>query len=243
MNNLQLEKRANTFREINGLGSNDAIRLKSLLTKLNVIVVFKPLSDKFSGMALKVDENKFMLINSNHTLGKQHFTICHELYHLFIQENFTSMICDTGKFNSKDGEEYNADRFASILLLPELGIKDLIPENETSKDKISLKTILRLEQYFSCSRGALLYRLKELKLISNILYDKFKVNVKKSAVEYGHDLALYNHGNNNLIIGNYGEYAKELYDKEIISESHYLSLLYDLGMNQNYLNEIFGSNE
>ena len=52
---LILEKKANDFRNRNGLGSNDSIRLKSLLNKLDVLTVFKPLSAAFSGMALKVD--------------------------------------------------------------------------------------------------------------------------------------------------------------------------------------------
>jgi hypothetical protein len=46
-----------------------------------------------------------------------------------------------------------------------------------------------------------------------------------------------------LTIGNYGELTRELFNKEIISESHYISLLYDLGMIEEYLNKIFDSNE
>src|SRR5690606_844105 len=104
MNTNILEKKAYEFRKNAGLSSEDPIRLKSLLTKLNVLTVYKPLSDRFSGMALKVGDNRFILVNANHSLGKQHFTICHELYHLFIQENFTSMVCDTGRFDSSSGE-------------------------------------------------------------------------------------------------------------------------------------------
>ncbi len=69
MNQLILEKKANDFRNRNGLGSNDSIRLKSLLYKLDVLTVFKPLSTSISGMALKIDKEgevkRFVLINSN----------------------------------------------------------------------------------------------------------------------------------------------------------------------------------
>ena len=54
MNPLILEKKANEFRTKNGITQNDSIRLKSLLSKLNVITVFKPLTGKISGMAIKV---------------------------------------------------------------------------------------------------------------------------------------------------------------------------------------------
>lgn len=247
-NKLILEKKANNFRQQNGIGSYDPIRLKSLLSKLNVITVFKDLSSDFSGMALKTSKSDFttryLLINSSHSLGKQHFTICHELYHLYIQQEFNSMICNTGQFIKKDKEEYNADVFASILLLPEQGVKSLIPNNEIrSKDKISLKTILKIERYFSCSRAALLFRLKELKLITYKTYDKFKKNVNIGAIQHGYSTELYQPGNKNNAIGNYGELARELFEQEIISETHYMSLLTDWGLNEKQLENLFNGKE
>ncbi len=247
MNHLILEKKANDFRNSNGLGSNDSVRLKSLLYKLDVLTVFKPLSAGFSGMALKIDKEgeikRFVLINSNKTLGHQHFTICHELYHLFIQERFDSMVCTAGKFAKADKEEYNADVFAAHLLLPEIGVKSLIPDEELSKDKIRLKTILKIEQYFSCSRTALLYRLKELGIISPVKWEEFNSNVRRGAIEFGHSTVIYENGNHHEVIGDYGTLARELFDKEIISESHYYSLLLDLGMNSNEIEKLENGEE
>lgn len=248
INKVLLEKKAFEFRQLSGLGANDPIRLKSLLSKLNVITVFKPLSTEFSGMALKVTKgtstSRFILINNTHSLGKQHFTICHELYHLYIQSDFKSMICRTGLFNKSQGEEYNADVFASILLLPEQGVKALIPDNETTaKDKISLKTTLKIEHYYSCSRAALLFRLKDLNLITSKTYDEYFKNVKIGAIQNGYSSDLYNAGNENLVIGNYGEIARELFEKEAISESHYISLLTDLGMNEEDLVKLYNEQE
>ena len=242
MNPLVLEKKANDFRNVHGFGSNDSIRLKSLLYKLNVLTVFRPLSAGFSGMAIKVNNGqqvkRFVLINSSKTLGHQHFTICHELYHLFIQENFQSMVCSAGEFKKKDKEEYNADVFAAHLLLPENGIKSLIPDEELGKDKIKLRTILKIEQYFSCSRAALLYRLKGLEIVTAKKLEEFNQNVKRSAVEFGYTTGIYEPGNHNEVIGDYGSLARELFDNELISESHYYSLLLDLGMNSQEIEEI-----
>jgi hypothetical protein len=235
MNHLILEKKVIDFRNNCGIGTEDSIRLKSLLYKLNVLTVFKPLSSNFSGMAVKVsdglDVKRFILINSNKTLGHQHFTICHELYHLFVQSNFTSMVCTTGEFKKGDKEEYNADIFAAKLLMPEQGIKGLIPDEELTKDKISLKTILKIEQYFSCSRSSLLYRLKNLGLISEKIAKPYYHNIQRSAIEFGYTIDLYKDGNHNQVVGDYGTIAHELFDLERISESHYFSLLLDLGMN------------
>ena len=242
MNANILDKKVLEFRKKADLDSYDPIRIKSLLGKLNVLTVYKPLSEEFSGMALKVEDSRFILVNSAHSIGKQHFTICHELYHLFVQDDFISMVCNTGRFDRSSGEEFNADRFASLLLLPEDGIKNLIPESQMKRDKIELSTILELEHYFSCSRGALLYRLKDLKLISTEGYEKFKGDVIRNAVQYGFPIDLYKSGNEGITIGDYGIYARKLFENDLISESHYISLLYDLGMNEEYLNQIFDYN-
>lgn len=248
MDELLLEKAAIQFRSDCGINNKDAIRLKSLLQKLNVITIFKPLSDNFSGMALKTEQNnltsRFILVNNCQSIGKQHFTICHELYHLYIQKKFVSRVCKTGLFDKKDKEEYNADIFASYLLLPTDGLIELIPDEELAgKSKISVGTIVYLEQFFSCSRRALLYRLKKMKLISDVQYDQYCINVKRSALENGFNVDLYEPGNHNVIIGNYGSIAKSLFDKDRISESHYYSLLSDLGININALENKFNEDE
>lgn len=247
MNKNILEKEAFAFRQKNGIGPNDPIRLKSLLNTLDLVTVYKPLSADFSGMALKIEKeevvSKFVLINSSHSIGKQHFTICHELYHLFIQKDFTSMVCKTGVFNSKDKEEFNADYFAAMLLLPESGIKALVPDNELKKDSLSLKTILKIEQYYSCSRAALLYRLGELDIISKNYQDQFKRSIKLGALQHGYNTELYSNGNDNLVIGNYGEMAYQLFEKEKISETFYYTLLRDLGLNERELEIIINGDE
>jgi Zn-dependent peptidase ImmA (M78 family) len=247
MNNIVVEKEAISFRQNNGMGANDPIRLKSLLTNLDVITVYKPLGGDFSGMALKVQNGnnttRFMLINSNHSLGKQHFTISHELYHLFIQKEFNSMVCQTGRFDKKDKEEFNADYFAAVLLLPESGVKALIPDNELNRDKITLKTVLKIEHYYSCSRAALLYRLIELGIITKPFSESFRINIKYGALQHGYNTSLYSEGNKNLVLGNYGELAFELYENEKISESYYYTLLKDIGLTEQELQIIINGEE
>lgn len=237
-----LEKRANEFRILQGIGLNDCVPLKSLLYKLDVLTVFRPLSDSLSGMAIKITDqgstNRFILVNSNKSVGNQHFTICHELYHLYVQDDFTSQVCQTGRFLKTDREEYNADVFASHLLLPEQGIKSLIPDKEFGKNKISLSTILKIEHFFCCSRAALLYRLKEMKIIDRELYDQYAVDVKREALQTGYNIDLYQPGNHNLVVGDYGPIARDLFENEKISENFYFTLLMELGMNTEELENL-----
>ncbi len=225
-----ISKKAIEFRQENGLSATEPVLLKSILLSNNVLVLFKPLSSNFSGMAIKSGENRFILVNSSHSLGKQHFTIAHELYHLFKQPDFSFQLCNTGRFDSKsDINEYNADVFAAELLLPEDGIMKMIPDQELQKNKIQLRTVINLEQYFSTSRSALLYRLKTLGFINSNKYSEFNVDIKRSALTYGFDTRLYEKGNEGVVIGSYGQIAKELYDLDEISETFYTSLMMDIG--------------
>ncbi len=127
-----IEARAIEFRNQCGYSAGEPINLNSLLIDKNVITVFKSMGNSISGMAMKVGENfKFMLINRDQTLARQNFTIGHELYHLFIQDNFKFYRCKTELFNeNKHIEEKKADYFASCLLLPRQGLKLKLSEFE-----------------------------------------------------------------------------------------------------------------
>ena len=227
-----IERKVSEFRQKTGLSDAEAVNLKSLLIKLNILTVFRPLSSNFSGMSLRnpKGENRFMLINSNQPIGRQHFTIAHELYHLYIEDSPKPHNCDYCCTKSKS-EQY-ADAFAQHFLMPYAGILQIIPDNEIKSAKVSLATIIRLEQYFSVSRSAIVNRLKDLGFISKADRETFlNLSAIKTAREYGYNTDLYNPGNENLVIGDFGEKARRLYDSEKISEGHYLELLCKIGIN------------
>lgn len=235
-NDKILEVRANKFRRLYGISDDAPIDFEKLLSTLDVLTVYRPLNGDFSGMALRTKNSNFMLVNTRNSVGRQHFTIGHELYHLFVQEVFSFQMCKVGKFDKKDREEYNADVFSSYLLMPEAGIIKQIPEAELAwGGEISLATIIKLEQYFGVSRSAILIRLDKIGLLRSD-YSKYNKDVKKSAIEHGYSVKLYEATNDSSVIGNYGIKAKELFDKEKISESHYLSLMFDIGIDVDNLN-------
>ena len=226
-----IKKSASKFREDHGLGVKDPINIKGLLIKLKVLSIFKPLASDISGMAIKTMSLRFLLINSNNTIGRQSYTALHELYHLFVQKDFNSSICYAESSTKRNSTDRDAEYFASYALLPELGILDMIPNQELTMNRISLSTILEIEQYYTCSRAALLNRLKELKLINGDKYGEYSQNVIQNAKNYGYDDSLYKSGNHDLIIGDYAKLANILFDKDVISESHYINLMRDIGVN------------
>lgn len=237
-----LELLAQDFRQKTGLSSSEPLGLKSLLQKTNILTIYKPLSDNFSGMSIKIEDSekvyRFMLVNSEHPIGKQHFTICHEIYHLYYQKDFRTAVSCTGLFDKKGNpEEYHADIFASYLLLPEMGVWELIPELERTKNKISMETVLTIEQFFGCSHTALLFRLLNMGIIDLTYKVLLSKGVISTARKLGYQTYLYKKGNENEVIGDYGLLAYKAWENGIVSESAYMGLLKDLGIDISKLDD------
>ena len=224
-----IENQVSKYRQSIGVSDTEAVNLNSLLLKYNVLTIYRPLSESFCGMSLRSGDKRFMLINSNNSIGRQHFTIAHELYHLFIEENPQPHICWLN--GTKDDSEKYADCFAQIFLMPSNGVRQLIPDDEFLNSIISVATVLKIEHYFSVSHRAAVNRLSDLKLISkdqrNFL---LSLPVKKTAREFGYNTSLYDSSNEGLVIGDFGEKAKNLFDAEKISEGHYIELMNKIGI-------------
>lgn len=220
-----VRSRVSEFRSRVGVGATSPIDFDHILYKLKVLTLFKPLSENFSGMAIKTEKKCFILINSRQSVGRQNFTLGHELYHLFVQEEFVPHRCTTGKFDQGSDQEYLADLFSANLLMPTDGLYAHIPPKELGKNRISIGTLLSLEQIFKVSHTALMYRLLGMGLIDTEYLDKYKTDVINKAKMYGFDTTLYEPGNHRKVIGDYAIIAEELFQEGKISESHFHELM------------------
>jgi Zn-dependent peptidase ImmA (M78 family) len=223
------------FRNRFGYNGFEPINFNSLLQRLDIITIFKPLSENFSGLSLKNGEERFMLVNCNHPVGRQNFTIGHELYHLYYDKEFLPHICQTGLFPKKNVNERMADIFSSYLLLPDDGIFRLIPEEEIGKDLITLSTLLKIEQTYGSSRAALLKQLIKMDLLSKSFEEKYILQVKLGAQQYGYSTDLYKGSEERSILGTYGSLANKLYQNNRISESLFNELMLSIGIDMNEL--------
>ena len=222
-----IEQLAVKMRQDAGLNQTEPIHTKTLLRKLGVMAMYRPLSEKACGLSMRSADRqmRFILVNSNNARGRQHFTICHELFHLFYDEEPKPHICGTPGME-KDPAEINANAFASALLLPGASVLQAIPMEEIKSRDISMATMLRLEQLFGVSHKSLCYCLRRLRLMTEEELDIQKdVLIQQIASEYGYDTSLYQGGNEGVVIGDFGEKARKLFDMERISEGHYVELL------------------
>lgn len=214
---------AQKFRSEHGLSMTEPISTKTVLRKLGILTMYRPLSEKSFGISAKSESGRmFMMVNCNSTRGRQHFTIAHELYHLLYDDSPEPHMCGGVAI----GVEKDANLFASALLMPREGLLKMVSDEEVKRRKVKLATVLRMEQFFGVSRNTLLLRLKDIGLITESYLNELKsVPVKESAMQYGYNLSLYEAGNKGIVIGDFGEKARLLFESGRISEGHYYELL------------------
>ena len=216
--------------ELLRVSATEPLNMKTALRQLNVMTLYRPLSDKLFGLSLLTPDKKhrFMLVNSNSRRGRQHFTIAHELYHLYYDENPQPHFCDNSIYT--DAVERSANLFASALLMPKEGLLKNIPSDEIVSKSVSIDTLLRMEHLYGVSHHTLVVRLKELHVISPVSADALlSISITQEATLRGYDVELYSKGNEGLVIGDFGSKARKLFDEERISEGHYLELLNLIG--------------
>ena len=102
--------------ELLRVSNSEPLNMKTVLRQLNVMTLYRPLSDSLFGLSLLTPDKKhrFMLVNSNSRRGRQHFTIAHELFHLYYDESPKAHFLSS----NTDASERSANLFASALLMP-----------------------------------------------------------------------------------------------------------------------------
>jgi len=193
----------------------------------NLTLILLPLNEKISGCCSKIDDDQVILLNSEHSKGRQNFTLAHEIYHLKYEDNEEWIICGG---NSDNSSEKEANSFASSLLMPDNALHDYMYKNNI--EKWNLKDIIHCEQFFQISHTAMLYRLR---FIENLIsYDDFlsyKKNVKQKAKKLGFSSELYDpsiESKKYFSLGNYIRLTEEVFEKGKISIGKKEELLMDV---------------
>ena len=82
---LQLQTEAVKLRRINGYGSTEPIDVTGLLLAQECYTFIRlPMTENISGMCVIDGDSKIIAVNSMMSLGRQRFTVAHELYHIEI---------------------------------------------------------------------------------------------------------------------------------------------------------------
>lgn len=167
-NNLEdAEKAANDFRNYIKISNKQPISdLINILENLGIIIIQikNPNNrfDDFDGLSEFVNNIPVIVLLDDIKDGaRQRFTIAHELGHLVLNIN-----------NDELDEEKLCNRFASALLMPKEAI---INEFGYSRGNIRFFELTAFKNEFKVSYTAIVYRLKDLNIISEYLYKKLSI--------------------------------------------------------------------
>lgn len=182
-NKEDVEKAAQKLREVWKLGTDPLYNVLELLEDQGIKVIELEGDDSIDGFSTWVNQSIPVIgLNSlkRKSLDRYRFTVLHELAHLLL---------DLQKHSPKEQEKL-CHYFAGALLLPfsaiehELGLK---------RKKVSLEELKAIKKQYGISMQAIVYRLKELRIISTDTYNNFFQFVNSNGYKKDEsDLAVYN---------------------------------------------------
>lgn len=155
----EAELAAQKLRDTWLLGEDPIPKLAEFLEERGIKVLAFGLADSISGMTAKIGRKggrfvPVIVINANHPGERQRFTLAHELGHLVLEP-------------AKDVDfDRAADRFAGAFLVPAAA---LLPEVGRRRHEVPLGELLRLKRLFLASMQCLIYRLRDLGVITPTL--------------------------------------------------------------------------
>lgn len=229
MDKMDLWKKALSLRKElgeNATSSIDIFALTYMIERLSI--VYYPMGNNLSGICIKGIGGNVIAINSSMTIGRQRFSMAHELYHLYFDDDKLTTVC-AKTIGAGSEKEKQADQFASYLLMPPDALSDMTERlRQSGTGRLSIHDIVRLEQTFRVSRQAILYRLVGENELTLQEADAMRQNVILSAVNLGYDDTLYRPTPDDKQYKTFGYYiqqADRVLERGLISNGKYDELL------------------
>lgn len=229
---MTLNQNAINLRKKFGEDDSSPIDVMSIVQNLDEFtLLFFPFKGDVSGMCIRETNNKMIVVNSNHSLGRIRFTIAHELCHLYYHDSITNRVCPAEIEKQIDNIEKEANVFASYFLAPFGAFNNFIRETlkkNKNIDILCVADVLRIENYFGMSRMATLFRLKQEGY--QFSWDNLSTNVKKEASLHGYQLHLYDTLPLTETQKSYGKYVRQvikLKNEEKLKVSKFEEILLD----------------
>lgn len=152
---------ADAIRREYGLGSGPIRNIKRLLEQDMGVLVFGLPLDGVSGMSWwHPRAGPAVLVNRNDSLGRQNWTLAHELAHLLRTD--AVVICDTAHVNYDEPREHSADAFAAQFLLPWEDLTRYIEREELLRLLREDEALNRIARRYGVSREAAARRLESI---------------------------------------------------------------------------------
>lgn len=177
------------FFAIAGLDSNsDVLKIlqivRSSFKKRGYLVIEMPLQDlEIGAFSYKGDGLGYVVVNTSLPRVNINFALAHEIYHIFFQTNqFVSKIKFTTDNYYEHEDEYAANLFAGMLLMPEFSFRKMFRTfyDESAQDEVD--TLVRLMTYYDVPYTAVLIRCYELQLLSSASIAQKLLNITQDQI-------------------------------------------------------------
>lgn len=153
--------------------------VRPVLQKKGFWVLEFPLADKEIGaLCYKGDALGYILINTSLPKVNANFAICHELYHVFDpMGKFKSKVEFAKDYYFEYEEEFAANLFAGMLLMPEVSFRQMYGLFKMESKGNERDTIIRLMNYYQVPYMAALIRCYELDLPDSNMISEELLNI------------------------------------------------------------------
>ena len=168
------EKLAEAVRKNWNIGTDPISNVIFLLEEYGIKVVEmendSKKNNKFDGMATIINGQIAVIVTRrNDFVERKRFTLLHELGHLMVRLHVKS-----GKMDNKTEEKF-CNRFAGAMLLPKEVVWEYFGHNLRS---VYLDELAFIQEKYGISIKAIVYRLKDLGVISQNRFEKFFKKVR-----------------------------------------------------------------
>lgn len=166
-----VESRLREFYSLCGMSNhNEMLNIlqivrTSLLGK-GYLVLELPFADKEIGaLCYRGDALGYVVLNSSLPKVNVNFAACHEIYHVYFQQNESMPKVEFANDRYYEYEEESAaNLFAGMLLMPEAGFRFMYHKFKVDSDGDELSTMVRLMSYYEVPYMSVLVRCCELGL-------------------------------------------------------------------------------
>jgi Zn-dependent peptidase ImmA (M78 family)/transcriptional regulator with XRE-family HTH domain len=181
-----------------GLGSAPLGDVSSLLESQGIRTGSVPMPEAVSGLMISHPKvGPFVVINESHHAVRRRFSWCHEYAHVLLDTDTVGLV--SRDKDRDDLREVRANSFAANFLMPEDGLRQLIASlgkgaesrlyaeifdeagvvpidsrTEPGTQEIQLYDVVQLAHHYGVSSLSTLYRLRNLKLLSETEFERLK---------------------------------------------------------------------
>lgn len=161
---MSINRLAKETRALMGLGQRPSCSLHKVLEQeYGVKILYYPLAYGSAASMVHPEMGKAVVISANEVPWRQNFDLAHELFHLILWKAFSLDEMKDAFFFSD--VEKKADRFASMLLLPEDEVRRELDQIMVNNKQVNYSDIVDIAIEFGVSAKALVYRLADINLV------------------------------------------------------------------------------